>query len=132
MNTNTQFSNLISLSVGLLFGAIIGLVLCFSSMPAHGEGYGAAPPSESEPDWSAASPEVTAPDPREQVAPPRGSFGVLSCRQYAIWVFLANGKSYRYDSQHKQIKSADEMKKLLDWLNTGPTDLVKIECGATV
>lgn len=64
----------------------------------------------------------------DKVQPPVQSFGFQGCRQYGIWVFLYNGKSYRYDSEHNQIKTAEEMKKLLAWLNTGPSDIVTIQC----
>lgn len=81
--------------------------------------------------WSGdRSPPATAEDPAkgQQIEPPAMSFGFQGCRQYGIWVFLKNGKSYRYDSEHHQIKSAEEMKTLLAWLNKGPSDIITIQC----
>lgn len=94
----------------------------------------AATPDDSEPPlgaWSGdRSPPATAEDPAkgQQIEPPAMSFGFQGCRQYGIWVFLKNGKSYRYDSEHHQIKSAEEMKTLLPWLNKGPSDIITIQC----
>lgn len=82
--------------------------------------------------WSGdRSQPATAEEPNkgQQIEPPAMSFGFQGCRQYGIWVFLKNGKSYRYDSEHHQIKSAEEMKTLLAWLDKGPTDIVNITCG---
>lgn len=83
--------------------------------------------------WGASSPgQDHEPD---HLQPPRGSFGVVSCDgQYAIWVFLADGKSYRYDSKSQKLKTKEELGALMAWLNTGPTDVVPFECrksGAT-
>lgn len=80
--------------------------------------------------WKASIPEQgREPD---KVHPPRGSFGFVGCGQYSIWVFLADGKSYRYDSKHGHMRSASEMKTLLDWLNTGPKDVVELDCATSL
>lgn len=109
--------------LGYVFGIVTALVGCH---PAHAQQPDLHP--KGEPEWEAATPENKDP---KHIQPPRGSFGFQGCGQYAIWIFLADGKSYRIDSDH-QPKTKDDMQKLLDWLNSGPSDIVEIKCGASV
>lgn len=71
------------------------------------------------------------PPPGLKIVPPAGSFGYEGCGKFAIWVFLQDGTSYRIDSEHAP-KNAADMKKLLEWLNTAPADIIRYEkkdCG---
>lgn len=114
--------NLIKDFAAVCLGAVVALMFyagCHAAEPQEEAPLGA---------WSGDRPQsATEVDPK-QVEPPAMSFGFQGCRQYAIWVFLKNGTSYRYDSEHHQIKSSAEMHALLDWLNKGPTDIVTITC----
>lgn len=109
-----------------LFAALVVIAACAFAMSQYSFGDETEAPLGA---WSGDRPQsATEVDPK-QVEPPAMSFGFQGCRQYAIWVFLKNGTSYRYDSEHRQIKSSAEMHALLDWLNKGPTDIVTITCG---
>lgn len=79
-----------------------------------------------EKDWDAAAPSEGKPEPKT-IHPPRGTFGFFGCTHYAFWVFLADGKSYRYDDTHNP-KTAKEMETLLKWIRTGPNDILELSC----
>lgn len=99
---------------GFILGGLLALILVLPAQSAE------RPAPEEK--WSSATVQPGEPSAADEVAPPRGSFGFKGCGQYAIWVFLADGKSYRFDSEHSPKTPAD-MSKLLDWLYSGPNDI---------
>lgn len=136
MRNSAHFSTFI---FGLVAGFVLAIIFMGTAQSAD-LGVAAKPPvtlqhredydGGDEAEWNAAHPD-TGKEPAH-IHAPRGSFGFVGCGQYGIWVFLADGKSYRYDSKGKKLKTPEEMQKLLAWLDTGPTDIVKLECSAVL
>lgn len=106
---------------GLILGVVVGVCISYH---AHAQ--------TADQEWSAANVQAGEPSKADQLEPPAGSFGFHGCGQWAVWVFLKNGKSYRYDSEATP-KTEVDIKALFDWLNTGPTDIyVPTKCGVSI
>ena len=83
-------------------------------------------------DWSYNNVQPGEPSDEDKLEPPAGSFGFKGCGKFAVWVFLKNGKSYRYDSDTTPLSPKD-LDKLFDWLDRGPTDVYAPKsCGESV
>jgi hypothetical protein len=71
---------------------------------------------------------LKAAQPAEQPAPPLASFGVMQCgKPVVIWVILADGKTIRFDKDHKP-STEEGVTAFLTWLGTGPTDAYIMPC----
>ena len=72
--------------------------------------------------------DVLVKPPVETPAPPLASMGVMQCgKPVVIWVITADGKTLRFDKDHKP-STEEGVQEFLTWLGTGPTDIYTMPC----